>query len=131
MIPRAIEEMLRYDGPVQSTVRFIRQPVQLGGTEIPPQAFALMIVSAANRDPAQFKDPEKFDITRDPNDHVAFGEGIHFCIGAPLARMEARIAFEAMLARFPRLRLKDPAMKPAYKGSFFLRGLESLPVAID
>src|SRR5579862_7138301 len=131
MIPRAIEEMLRYDGPVQSTVRFTRQPVQLGGIEIPPQAFALMIVAAANRDPAQFKDPEKFDITRDPNDHVAFGEGIHFCIGAPLARMEAAIAFEAMLARFPRLRLKDPAMKPVYKGSFFLRGLESLPVAID
>ena len=131
MLPRAIEEMLRYDGPVQSTVRFAKEPVQLGGTEIPAGAFALMIVAAANRDPAQFKDPEKFDITRDPNEHVAFGEGIHFCIGAPLARMEARVTFEAMLERFPRLRLKDPAMKPAYKGSYFLRGLESLPLAID
>jgi cytochrome P450 len=131
MLPRAIEEMLRYDGPVQSTVRFTKEPVQLGGAEIPSGAFALMIVAAADRDPAQFKEPEKFDITRDPNDHVAFGEGIHFCIGAPLARMEARIAFEAMLERFPRLRLKDPAMKPVYKGSYFLRGLESLPLAID
>ncbi|MGD0116604.1 MAG: cytochrome P450 [Candidatus Binatus sp.] len=131
MLPRAIEEMLRYDGPVQSTVRFTKEPVQLGGAEIPAGAFALMIVAAADRDPAQFKEPEKFDITRDPNDHVAFGEGIHFCIGAPLARMEARIAFEAMLERFPRLRLKDLAMKPVYKGSYFLRGLESLPVAID
>jgi len=131
MLPRAIEEMLRYDGPVQSTARFTKEPVQLGGTELPAGAFALMIVAAANRDPAQFNDPEKFDITRDPNEHVAFGEGIHFCIGAPLARMEARIAFEAMLARFPKLRLKDPAMKPTYKGSYFLRGLESLPVAID
>ena len=131
MLPRAIEEMLRYDGPVQSTVRFTKEPVQLGGAEIPSGAFALMIVAAADRDPAQFKEPEKFDITRDPNDHVAFGEGIHFCIGAPLARMEARIAFEAMLERFPRLRLKDLAMKPVYKGSYFLRGLESLPVAID
>jgi cytochrome P450 len=131
MLPRAIEEMLRYDGPVQSTARFTKEPVQLGGTELPAGAFALMVVAAANRDPAQFKDPEKFDITRDPNEHVAFGEGIHFCIGAPLARMEARIAFEAMLARFPKLRLKDPAMKPTYKGSYFLRGLESLPVAID
>ncbi len=129
MLPGAIEEMLRYDGPVQSTVRFTKQPVQLGGTEIPAGAFALMIVAAANRDPAQFKDPEKFDIARDPNEHVAFGEGIHFCIGAPLARMEARIAFEAMLERFPRLRLKDPAIKPKYKGSYFLRGLESLPLA--
>jgi cytochrome P450 len=131
MLPRAIEEMLRYDGPVQSTVRFTKEPVQLGGTEIPAGAFALMIVAAANRDPAQFKDPEKFDITRDPNDHVAFGEGIHFCIGAPLARMEARVAFEAMLERFPQLRLKDAALKPTYKGSYFLRGLESLPLAIE
>jgi pimeloyl-[acyl-carrier protein] synthase len=131
MLPRAIEEMLRYDGPVQSTVRFTNRAVQLGGAEIPAQAFALMIIAAANRDPAQFKDPEKFDITRDPNDHVAFGEGIHFCIGAALARMEATIAFEAMLMRFPRLRLKDPAIKPTYKGSYFLRGLESLPLAID
>jgi cytochrome P450 len=131
MLPRAIEEMLRYDGPVQSTVRFTKEPMQLGGSEIPARAFALMIVAAANRDLAQFKDPQKFDITRDPNDHVAFGEGIHFCIGAPLARMEARVAFEEMLSRFPALRLKDPAMKPTYKGSYFLRGLESLPVAID
>jgi pimeloyl-[acyl-carrier protein] synthase len=131
MLPRAIEEMLRYDGPVQATVRFTNQPVQLGGTELPAKAFALMIVAAANRDPAQFKDPEKFDITRNPNDHVAFGEGIHFCIGAALARMEATVAFEAMLARFPRLSLKDPAIKPAYKGSYFLRGLETLPLAID
>jgi len=131
MLPRAIEEMLRYDGPVQSTVRFTTEAVQLGGTEIPAKAIALMIVAAANRDPAQFKDPEKFDVARDPNEHVAFGEGIHFCIGAPLARLEARIAFEAMLARFPRLRMKDPAMKPVYKGSYFLRGLESLPLAID
>jgi pimeloyl-[acyl-carrier protein] synthase len=131
MLPRAIEEMLRYDGPVQSTVRFAKEAVSLGGTEIPAGALALMIVAAADRDPAQFKDPDKFDITRDPNEHVAFGEGIHFCIGAPLARMEARITFEAMLERFPRLRLKDPAMKPVYKGSYFLRGLESLPLAID
>jgi cytochrome P450 PksS len=90
-----------------------------------------MIVAAANRDPAQFRDPEKFDITREPNDHIAFGEGIHFCIGAALARMEATVAFEAMLTRFPRIRLKDPAIKPVYKGSYFLRGLESLPLAID
>ncbi len=131
MLPRAIEEMLRFDGPVQGTVRFAKEAVSLGGTEIPAGAFALMIVAAADRDPAQFKDPEKFDITRDPNEHIAFGEGIHFCIGAPLARMEARITFEAMLERFPRLRLKDPAMKPVYKGSYFLRGLESLPLAID
>ena len=131
LLPQAIEEMLRYDPPVQATGRFVKSSVKLGGIQLVADTFAIMVLAAANRDPAQFKDPEKFDITRDPNDHVAFGEGIHFCIGAPLARMEARIAFEAMLERFPRLRLKDPAMKPTYKGSYFLRGLESLPVAID
>ena len=131
LLPRAIEEMLRYDPPVQATGRFVKSSIKLGGTELVPDTFAIMVLAAANRDPSQFKDPEKFDITRDPNEHVAFGEGIHFCIGAPLARMQARIAFESMFERFPRLRLKDPAMKPKYKGSYFLRGLESLPVAFD
>lgn len=130
-LPLAIEEMLRYDGPVQSTARFPKQAVTVSGTEIPAGAIVIACVAAANRDPAQFKDPDNFDIARDPNDHVAFGEGIHFCIGAPLARMEAAIAFGAMLERFPRLRLKDPAFKPVHKGSYFLRGLESLPMAID
>ncbi len=131
LLPRAIEEMLRYEGPVQSTARFPKAPVELGGTTIPAGAITLVIIAAANRDPAQFKDPDRFDITRDPNEHVAFGEGIHFCIGAPLARMEATVAFEAMLARFPRLNLKDQAMKTTYKGSYFLRGIESLPMAIN
>ncbi len=131
LLHSAIEEMLRYDGPVQSTARFPKAPVQIGGAEIPAGAIALVIVAAANRDPAQFKDPERFDITRHPNDHLALGEGIHFCIGAPLARMEAAVAFESMFARFPRLDLKDPAFKPAYKGSYILRGLASLPMAIN
>ena len=131
LLPRAIEEMLRYDPPVQATGRFVKSSLKLGGAELLAGTFAIMVLAAANRDPSQFKNPEKFDITRDPNEHVAFGEGIHFCIGAPLARMEARIAFDAMFERFPRLRLKDPAMKPTYKGSYFLRGLGSLPLAID
>jgi pimeloyl-[acyl-carrier protein] synthase len=131
LLPVAIEEMLRYDGPVQSTARFPRAAVQVAGVEIPAGAIVLVIIAAANHDQNQFPNPDQFDIARTPNDHVAFGEGIHFCIGAPLARMEANIAFEAMLSRFPRLRLKDPAMKPVHKGSYFLRGLESLPMAID
>ena len=131
LMARAIEEILRYDGPVQSTVRFTKEDLNLGGTNLPANQGCFIILAAANRDPAQFEDPDRFDITREPRDHVAFGEGIHFCIGAPLARMEGAIAIGSMLARFPRLRLKDPAMKPAYKGSYFLRGLESLPVAID
>jgi cytochrome P450 len=105
--------------------------VQVAGIEIPGRAIVMTIVAAANRDPAKFPDPEKFDVARTPNEHVAFGEGIHFCIGAPLARMEAAIAFEAMLDRFPRMHLKDPAMQAVHKGSYFLRGLESLPMVIE
>jgi len=131
LLPRAIEEMLRYDGPVQSTARFPKAAVGIAGTEIPAGAIVFVILAAANRDPAQFPDPEKFDITRDPNDHVAFGEGIHFCIGAPLARLEAAIAFGATLDRFRHLSLRDSEFTPKYKGSYILRGLESLPMQID
>jgi cytochrome P450 len=131
LLPRAIEEMLRYDGPVQSTARFTKSAVELGGTFFPARFPIFVILAAANRDPAQFPDPDRFDITRDPNDHLAFGEGIHFCIGAPLARLEARIAFSAMLERFPKLRLRDPEAKLPYKGSYFLRGLAALPMATD
>ncbi|HVA78456.1 MAG TPA: cytochrome P450 [Candidatus Binataceae bacterium] len=131
MLPRAIEEMLRYDGPVQSTARFPKSAVKLVDAEIPAGSIVVVVIAAANRDPAQFPDPERFDITRDPNDHLAFGEGIHFCIGAPLARMEANIAFSAMFERFARLRLRDPDAKLNYKGSYFLRGLDSLKAALD
>ena len=131
LMPRAIEEILRYDGPVQSTIRFTTENVNLGGTDLPANLGCFIIVAAANRDPAQFADPDRFDITREPRDHVALGEGIHFCIGAPLARMEGAIAIGAMLERFPRLRLKNPEAEVTYKGSYFLRGLNSLTMSID
>lgn len=130
MLPRAIEEMLRYDGPVQSTVRYNRAPVELSGTVIPKDSCVFVILAAANRDPAQFADPDRFDITREDNPHVAFGDAIHFCLGAALARLEAQIAFDAMLTRFPKLRLAQPDVAPIYKGSYFLRGLSALPMAI-
>ena len=130
LLPRAIEEMLRYDGPVQSTVRFAKVAADVGDVEIPAGTIAFIVLAAADRDPAKFPQPEKFDITRDPNDHVAFGEGIHFCIGAPLARLEAAIAFGSMFERFKHLSLKDPGLQPKYKGSYILRGIESLPMAI-
>jgi vitamin D3 1,25-hydroxylase len=131
LMPGAIEEILRYDGPVQSTIRFTRENMNLGGTELPANLGCFIILAAANHDPAQFPDADRFDITRSPNEHVALGEGIHFCIGAPLARMEGAIAIGAMLERFPRIRMKDPAAPVSYKGSYFLRGLANLTMAID
>ena len=126
----AVEEMLRYDGPVQATFRTATKDTVVGGTQISAGMGAFVIIAAANRDPAQFKDPEKFDVTREPNDQVAFGEGIHFCIGAPLARMEGSIAIGSALERFPHLRLKNPDAPVTYKGSYFLRGLSRLEMAL-
>ena len=127
----AIEEMLRYDGPVQSTFRTATRDTNVGGTPIAAGTGAFVILAAANRDPAQFKDPETFDIARNPNEHVAFGDGIHFCIGAPLARQEGAIAIGAALERFPHLRLKNPDAPVTYKGSYFLRGLSRLEMALE
>ncbi len=126
----AIEEMLRYDGPVQSTFRTATKDTTIGGTPITAGMGVFVIIAAANRDPAHFKDPEKFDITRESNEHMAFGDGIHFCIGAPLARMEGSIAIGAALERFPHLRLKNPDAPLTYKGSYFLRGLSRLDMAV-
>jgi cytochrome P450 len=126
----AIEEMLRYDGPVQSTFRTATRDTTIDGTPITAGMGVFVIVAAANRDPAKFRDPEKFDITRESNEHMAFGDGIHFCIGAPLARMEGSIAIGAALERFPHLRLKNPDAPLTYKGSYFLRGLSRLDMAV-
>jgi cytochrome P450 len=129
LMPKAIEEMLRYDSPVQATVRYPKEDVELSGVKIPAKSFVFVLLAAANRDPAQFKDPETFDIAREPNDHVSFGERIHFCLGAPLARLEAAIAVGRVLERFPHLRLAQP-LTLTYKGSYLLRGLTALPMVI-
>ena len=130
LMPTAIDEMLRHDGPVQSTVRTCSSGANVGGTDIAPGELAFVIIAAANRDPAKFERPEAFDIARTPNDHLAFGEGIHFCLGASLARLEASIAISSMLERFPNLRLADSSATPIYRGSYILRGLKELPLAI-
>jgi cytochrome P450 len=131
LMPRAIEEMLRYDGPVQSTARYPKIDVEVSGVEIKTNTPIFVIVAAANRDPAQFPEAHRFDITRTPNDHLAFGNGIHFCLGAPLARMEGAIAITAALEQFPRLRIAEPDASLTYKGSYFLRGLSSLKMALE
>ena len=104
--------------------------VEVGGTVLKPGMIVMVMVAAANRDPAQFPDPDKFDITRNADHHLAFGDGIHFCLGAALARMEGQIAFTSMIERFPKLRLARPEAALTYKGSYFLRGLAALPFAL-
>jgi cytochrome P450 len=131
LMGRAIEEMLRYDGPVQSTVRYNSDPVEVGGTTIQPGTVVFVMLAAANRDPAKFADPDRFDIRREPNDHLAFGHGIHYCLGAALARLEGSIAFGSALDRFPNMRIAHPEAELKYKGSYFLRGLAELKIALE
>jgi len=131
LIPTAIEEMLRYDPPLQATVRHARMDTELSGIRIPEGTSVFVLLAAANRDPATFAHPEVFDITRDPNDHLSLGEGIHFCLGAGLARLEGTVALAAMLERLPRLRLADPSAPVSHRASYFIRCVGELPMVID
>lgn len=130
LMPRAIEEMLRYDSPVQTVFRTAKEDVEIGGTMVEKGSGVFLMLGSANRDAAQFTNPDVFDITREASDHVSFGEGIHYCIGAPLARLEGAVAFETMLNRFPGLSL-DGHPKLDYKTSFFVRSLQSLPMVAE
>ncbi len=130
LMDSAVEEILRFDSPVQGAVRLARKPAVIGGVEVDPGMLVLVLLGAANRDPSHFHRPDTFDITRSPNDHLAFGHGIHFCLGAQLARLEGSIAFASVLERFPRLSLADSTQPLSYRGSLFLRGLASLPLSI-
>jgi cytochrome P450 len=127
LLESAIEEMLRYESPVQrATFRGTLQPLTVAGQTIEAGQQVSAVIGAANRDPAAFPEPNRFDIRRRPNRHLAFGRGIHFCLGAPLARTEARIAFGQLLAGFRDMELATDT--PAWNGNTFLRGLISLPV---
>ena len=133
LVPQAIEEFLRYDAPVpHSTFRYAARDVTIAGTRIPAGVQVIVNVAAAGRDPARHDDPQALDITRTSTDHLAFGHGIHHCLGARLARMEARIAFTALLTRFPQIRLAvDPAdLHWNHGDGLVLRGLSALPVRL-
>jgi pimeloyl-[acyl-carrier protein] synthase len=126
LIPSAVEELLRYESPSQHTARIAPADVELGGRKIQKRQAVIAVMGAANRDPERFPDPDRLDITRKDNRHVAFGWAAHFCFGAPLARMEGQIAFEAMLRRMDDLALgRDPLV---WRTNLGLRGLKALPI---
>jgi hypothetical protein len=126
LIGTAIEELLRYDGPVQRTARIPSADVVIDGHTIAKGEMVMPFIGAADRDPAQFAEPDRLDIARADNRHIAFGWGIHFCLGAPLARVEGQIAINTLLKRLPRLTLDTD--KPHFRQSLTLRGLQALPV---
>jgi cytochrome P450 len=127
LIVTAVEELLRFDGPVQRTARIPSEDVTIGGKTIGKGEMVMPFIGAADRDPAQFPDPDRLDIGRQDNRHIAFGWGIHFCIGAPLARIEGQIAINTLLKRMPKLALATA--EPEHRQSLTLRGLTSLPVS--
>jgi cytochrome P450 len=131
LLPAAIEELLRYTSPVNlATLRFAAEPVRIGDTEIPARAVVLLALSAANRDESRFSVPDGLDLGRDAGGHVAFGHGIHYCLGAQLARVEAEIALGALLDRYPGMTLAVPATELRWRPSTLIRGLETLRVRL-
>jgi cytochrome P450 len=125
LTPTAVDELLRYDSPVQTASRRARDDLELGGREIPGGDIVMIVTGAANRDPDQFDRPDELVLDRHPNQHLAFGSGVHYCLGAALAQAEARIAFPALLQHRPQL-----LEQPQWRTTMSIRGLRSLPIAL-
>jgi cytochrome P450 len=131
LLPAIIEELLRYEGPVQcASFRIVVEPVELGGQQLPAGASVLPCLLSANHDEARFDDADRFDPARSASPNLAFGHGIHYCLGAPLARLEGQIAFHALARRFPGMRLAVPVNDLAWRPSLLIRGLSALPVRL-
>jgi len=131
LLDAAVEELLRYVNPVNNaTFRFTGEPMEIGGVNIGPGEVVLVSLSGANRDPSRYADPDRLDLGRDGGGHVAFGHGIHYCLGAPLARLEAEIAFAGLLERFGSMTLAVPPDALRWRPSTLIHGLESLPVRL-
>ena len=129
LIPSLVEEALRFDGPIQFVFRTATRDVELSGVRIPAGATVIPLIGSANRDESQFPDPDRFDASRNAQGHVAFGLGIHFCLGASLARLEARVALEELLGRFARFERMKPRVE--YIDSFLVRGPKHLPLRVE
>jgi len=129
LVESAVEELLRFEGPLETaTERYALEDVPISGSTVPRGALVYVVLASANRDERQFENPDTLDITRQNNRHLAFGQGMHYCLGAPLARLEAKTAINALLRRFPLLQLAKPVTDIRWKKGLVLRGLESLPV---
>ncbi|WP_326582278.1 cytochrome P450 [Streptomyces sp. NBC_00481] len=129
LLETGVEELLRYDGPVElATWRFATQPLTLGGQDIAPGDPVLVVLAAADRDPARFDDPDTLDLSRRDNQHLGYGHGIHYCLGAPLARLEGQTALATLLTRLPDLRLAGDSADLRWRGGLIMRGLRTLPV---
>jgi len=128
LVPQMIEEMLRFEAPAQALLRQATADTKIAGSTIPAGSGVMILYGSANRDERQFPNPDVFDVTRNPQEHLAFGFGIHYCIGAPLARLEARIAMDAFLRRFPKVSLRD--QRREWIDSFVVRGPKSLPLEL-
>jgi cytochrome P450 len=127
MVGTAVEEMLRYDAPLQLFERTARTDTRIGEVTVPAGGTVAALLGSANRDPAAFADPDRFDLGRDPNPHLGFGAGVHFCLGAPLARVELQIALATLIRRHPALAL---AAEPVRRPTFVLRGYRRVPVTV-
>jgi len=127
LVPSAVEEMLRYESPIQLNNRRLLQPSEIGGRPFPAGTLVNISIGAANRDPAQFPDPHRFDVARKPNRHVAFGQGDHACVGMNVARMEGRVAIGRLLERFARL---EAAGAPERDRRVRFRGFRHLPARL-
>jgi cytochrome P450 len=131
LLPGATEELLRFANPLNhATERFTLEPVDIGGVSIPAREWVLCVTSSANRDPARFPGAGRLDVGRDAAGHVGFGHGIHYCLGAPLARLEGEVAFGALLSRFPELELAADPAALRWRQSSLIHGLEKLPVRL-
>ena len=128
-MPTAVEELLRYESPSQHTARLAPDDVELGGKKIKKRQAVIAVMAAGNRDPERFPDPDRLDLQRPDNRHLAFGWGAHYCFGAPLARIEGQIAFETLLRRFKSLEVTDEPLE--WRDNLGLRGLKSFAVAYE
>ncbi|MEV6259558.1 cytochrome P450 [Streptomyces sp. NPDC051784] len=127
LLPTAVEELLRYDTPAPMFTRWVLDDVEIGGTLIPRGAQVALLLASANRDPERFTDPDRLDLSRQDNPHISFGAGIHYCLGAPLARLELAASFRELLRKAPRMRL---VAEPEWKPGYVMRGLGGLEVEI-